>query len=58
MLGSLMYCPKITEDQAALRQVMRLRGFSLMHNILEDHVKEIDITIVVSHCSQVGVVVT
>lgn len=55
-LGCLIYCPKITEDQAALRQVMRLRGFSLMHNILEDHAKDIDITIAVSGCFQALVV--
>ncbi|OAX37722.1 hypothetical protein K503DRAFT_719344 [Rhizopogon vinicolor AM-OR11-026] len=45
VLFKLLTRIKITEDQAALRQIMRLRGFSLMHNILEDHVKDIDITI-------------
>lgn len=45
VLFKLLTRIKITEDQAALRQVMRLRGFSLMHNILEDHAKDIDITI-------------
>jgi hypothetical protein len=33
----------MTEDQAALRQLMRLRGFSLMTNILDDYAKELDI---------------
>ncbi|KAG0706271.1 hypothetical protein DFH29DRAFT_191520 [Suillus ampliporus] len=46
VLFKLLTRIKITEDQAALRQIMRLRGFSLLHNILEDHVKDIDITIV------------
>jgi [histone H3]-lysine36 N-trimethyltransferase len=40
--------PQITEDQAALRQLMRLRGFSLMTNILDDYVKELDIISLVS----------
>ncbi|KAF8999768.1 hypothetical protein BDQ17DRAFT_1360339 [Cyathus striatus] len=34
---------KITEDQAALRQIMRLRGYSLMTNVLEDHAGDLDI---------------
>ncbi|KAG1732683.1 uncharacterized protein EDB91DRAFT_1302092 [Suillus paluster] len=45
VLFKLLTRIKITEDQAALRQIMRLRGFSLMHNILEDHLKDVDITI-------------
>lgn len=39
---------QLTEDQSALRQVMRLRGFSLMTNILEDYEKDIDIITLVS----------
>ena len=38
---------QITEDVAALRQVMRLRGFSLMTNVLEDHGGDIEIIIAV-----------
>ncbi|KAG6902637.1 hypothetical protein C0995_013762 [Termitomyces sp. Mi166 len=34
---------KLTEDQAALRQIMRLRGFSLMTNVLEDHKTDIEL---------------
>ncbi|KAG6879645.1 hypothetical protein C0992_000280 [Termitomyces sp. T32_za158] len=34
---------KLTEDQAALRQIMRLRGFSLMTNVLEDHKSDIEL---------------
>ncbi|KAH7882045.1 hypothetical protein F5I97DRAFT_1817718 [Phlebopus sp. FC_14] len=33
---------KITENEAALRQIMRLRGFSLMNNILEDNAKDLE----------------
>ncbi|EMD35141.1 hypothetical protein CERSUDRAFT_54162 [Gelatoporia subvermispora B] len=39
---------KMTEDQAALRQLMRLRGFSLMTNILEDYDNDLEITTLVS----------
>lgn len=38
---------KITDNDAALRQIMRLRGFSLMTNILQDHAKDIEVTILV-----------
>jgi hypothetical protein len=38
---------KITENEAALRQIMRLRGFSLMTNILQDHAKDVEVTILV-----------
>ncbi|KAL0575092.1 histone methyltransferase set2 [Marasmius crinis-equi] len=34
---------KITEDAPALRQIMRLRGFSIMKNILEDYAQDLDI---------------
>ncbi|KAG5339887.1 hypothetical protein C0989_003105 [Termitomyces sp. Mn162] len=34
---------KLTEDQAALRQIMRLRGFSLMTNVLEDHQSDVEL---------------
>ena len=41
---------QITEDQAALRQIMRLRGYSLMTNVLEDHIVDIElITLVCAH---------
>lgn len=40
---------QITEDQSPLRQLMRLRGFSLMTNILDDYVKDLEIIQVVSH---------
>lgn len=38
----------MTQEPAALRQVMRLRGFSLMKNILEDYKKDLDIIGLVS----------
>ncbi|KAI0052410.1 hypothetical protein FA95DRAFT_1483622 [Auriscalpium vulgare] len=31
---------KMTEDQSALRQMMRLRGFSLMTNVMGDYLKD------------------
>ncbi|KAG6331704.1 hypothetical protein ID866_7384 [Astraeus odoratus] len=36
---------KMTDNEAALRQIMRLRGFSLMNNILSDYVKDIEVSI-------------
>ncbi|EGO02917.1 hypothetical protein SERLA73DRAFT_47203 [Serpula lacrymans var. lacrymans S7.3] len=46
VLFKLLTRIKITEDQAALRQIMRLRGFSLMTNILEDYTRDVEITTV------------
>ncbi|KAF7978203.1 hypothetical protein HWV62_1426 [Athelia sp. TMB] len=43
VLSKLLTRVKITEDQAALRQLMRLRGFSLMTNILDDYAKDWEI---------------
>ncbi|KAH0833915.1 hypothetical protein J3R83DRAFT_11100 [Lanmaoa asiatica] len=45
VLSKLLTRIKITENEAALRQIMRLRGFSLMTNILQDHAKDIEVTI-------------
>ncbi|KAG8215170.1 hypothetical protein J3R82DRAFT_8679, partial [Butyriboletus roseoflavus] len=45
VLSKLLTRIKITENEAALRQIMRLRGFSLMTNILQDHVKDVEVTI-------------
>lgn len=36
---------KITDNEAAMRQIMRLRGFSVMNNILTDYATDIDISI-------------
>ncbi|KAF9228124.1 hypothetical protein BS17DRAFT_745368 [Gyrodon lividus] len=46
VLCKLLTRIKITENDAALRQIMRLRGFSLMTNILQDHAKDAEVTIV------------
>ncbi|KAF9078295.1 hypothetical protein BDP27DRAFT_1565 [Rhodocollybia butyracea] len=43
MLFKLLTRLKITEEPGALRQVMRLRGYSLMKNILEDYMKDVEI---------------
>jgi hypothetical protein len=37
VLFKLLTRVRITEDQGALRQLMRLRGFSVMTNVLEDY---------------------
>ncbi|KAI6009958.1 hypothetical protein EDC04DRAFT_837620 [Pisolithus marmoratus] len=36
---------KITDNDAAMRQIMRLRGFSVMNNILADYAKDIEISV-------------
>lgn len=41
----------MTEDQPALRQLMRLRGFSVMTNILEDYASDAEVSILVSTMS-------
>ena len=38
----------MTEDLAALRQIMRLRGLSLMTNVLEDYSQDVEIQTLVS----------
>ncbi|KAJ2934753.1 hypothetical protein H1R20_g2333, partial [Candolleomyces eurysporus] len=40
----------ITEDQAALRQIMRLRGYSVMKNVLDDHSEDADLMEMVLQC--------
>ncbi|KAJ3784971.1 hypothetical protein GGU11DRAFT_721283 [Lentinula aff. detonsa] len=50
MLSKLLSRLKITQEQSALRQVMRLRGFSLMKNILEDYMKDTDILVSAMEC--------
>jgi hypothetical protein len=37
----------MSEDQSALRQMMRLRGFSLMTNIMDDYEKDLEIGMLV-----------
>ncbi|KAK0447892.1 uncharacterized protein EV420DRAFT_864399 [Desarmillaria tabescens] len=50
VLYKLLTRMKITEDQAALRQIMRLRGFSLMKNILEDYSEATDLICLTLEC--------
>ena len=38
---------QLTEDQTALRQIMRLRGFSIMTNVLEDYATDVEICSIV-----------
>ena len=37
----------MTEDEAALRQLMRLRGFSLMKNVLDEYDQDFEIQVMV-----------
>ncbi|KAH9921135.1 uncharacterized protein B0H18DRAFT_1022083 [Fomitopsis serialis] len=41
---------KMTEDQPALRQLMRLRGFSVMTNILEDYSTDVEVSVSAIEC--------
>ncbi|KXN83993.1 Histone-lysine N-methyltransferase, H3 lysine-36 specific [Leucoagaricus sp. SymC.cos] len=41
---------KITEDQAALRQLMRLRGYSIMTNVLNDYKEDLEIVLLALEC--------
>ncbi|KAF8804407.1 hypothetical protein BYT27DRAFT_7107098 [Phlegmacium glaucopus] len=50
VLSKLMIRIKITEDQAALRQIMRLRGYSLMTNVLEDHIADLELVTLALEC--------
>ncbi len=46
---------QITEDQAALRQIMRLRGYSLMTNVLEDYAGDMElVSLVCLKCTSTG----
>jgi [histone H3]-lysine36 N-trimethyltransferase len=37
----------MSEDPSALRQMMRLRGFSLMTNVMDDYEKDLEILMLV-----------
>ncbi|KAI1789708.1 hypothetical protein LXA43DRAFT_892413 [Ganoderma leucocontextum] len=50
VLVKLLMRIKLTEDLAALRQLMRLRGFSVMTNILEDYNQDIEIQTLALEC--------
>lgn len=47
VLFKLLTRIKITEEPAPLRQLMRLRGFSVMTNVLEDYAEDVEILLVV-----------
>ena len=38
---------QMSEDESALRQMMRLRGFSLMTNIMDDYEKDLEVLMLV-----------
>ncbi|KAF9553862.1 SET domain-containing protein [Agrocybe pediades] len=50
VLSKLLTRIKMTEDQAALRQIMRLRGYSLMTNVLEDYATDIELITLALEC--------
>ncbi|OSD00004.1 hypothetical protein PYCCODRAFT_1437753 [Trametes coccinea BRFM310] len=50
VLVKLLMRIKLTEDLTALRQVMRLRGFSVMTNILEDYSNDVEIQTLAMEC--------
>lgn len=43
VLSKLLTRIKITDDEAALRQTMRLRGYSVMTNVLQDHASNMEL---------------
>ena len=49
-LSFTQFMSQLTEDLAALRQIMRLPGFSVMTNILEDYSEDVEIKTLVG-CS-------
>ncbi|KAF8154094.1 hypothetical protein B0H34DRAFT_661470 [Crassisporium funariophilum] len=50
VLSKLLTRIKMTDDQAALRQIMRLRGYSLMTNVLEDHPADMELISLALEC--------
>ncbi|KAI0354309.1 SET domain-containing protein [Trametes cingulata] len=50
VLVKLLMRIKLTEDLAALRQIMRLRGFSVMTNILEDYGSDVEVQTLAMEC--------
>ncbi|KAF8905611.1 hypothetical protein CPB85DRAFT_914875 [Mucidula mucida] len=50
MVYKLLTRIKITEDPSILRQIMRLRGLTLMKNILEDNSDNIELTTLALEC--------
>ncbi|KAL6308930.1 hypothetical protein BKA93DRAFT_724617 [Sparassis latifolia] len=50
VLFKLLTRVKLTEDQSPLRQLMRLRGFSVMTNILEDYSTDLEMLTLAVEC--------
>ncbi|KAI0248399.1 hypothetical protein BJV78DRAFT_1379249 [Lactifluus subvellereus] len=50
VLVKLLTRIKMSEDLSALRQMMRLRGFSLMTNIMDDYEKDLEILMLAIDC--------
>lgn len=50
VLVKLLTRIKTSEDESALRQMMRLRGFSLMTNIMDDYEKDLEILMLAIDC--------
>ncbi|KAI0776743.1 hypothetical protein BD413DRAFT_469039 [Trametes elegans] len=50
VLVKLLMRIKLTEDLSALRQIMRLRGFSVMTNILEDYSNDTEVQTLAMEC--------
>ncbi|KAF8064009.1 histone methyltransferase [Lyophyllum atratum] len=50
VLYKLLTRIKMSDDQAALRQIMRLRGYSLMTNVLDDHVSDAELIQLALEC--------
>lgn len=50
VLVKLLMRVKLTEDQSPLRQLMRLRGFSVMTNILEDYSSDVEVSTLAIEC--------
>ncbi|KAF8496200.1 hypothetical protein F5888DRAFT_1615065 [Russula emetica] len=53
VLVKLLTRIKTSEDQSALRQMMRLRGFSLMTNIMDDYEKDLEILMLAIDCMNI-----
>ncbi|CAL1698157.1 unnamed protein product [Somion occarium] len=50
VLFKLLTRVKMTEDQSPLRQIMRLRGFNVMKNILDDYVQDVEMITLALEC--------
>ncbi|KAH9061931.1 hypothetical protein EDB87DRAFT_1610315 [Lactarius vividus] len=58
VLVKLLTRIKMSEDQSALRQMMRLRGFSLMTNIMDDYEKDLEVLMLAIDCMSTWPLIT